>query len=185
MEFLKQIAEQAAQLEDARLYEGVEQTLAETFDAVVAMILESKDITEKALAEKACTAMMKDKKEEEEEAAVMPAGDEEEEEVCPKCGMKVCVCKKGKKGKKSKSLKEALDPTYQAEVDLIAQLSEDTLLAVYTKITESFDSCVDEVMKKDKNLKKEGKNDTRRKAAEAICAKSYREMLGKKGKSAK
>ena len=181
MEFLKQIAEQADQLEQTRLYEGVEQTLAETFDAVVALILESKDITEQELAEAACTAMMKDKKEEEEEAAVMPAGDEEEEDkVCPKCKKMPCVCKK-----MGKSLKETMDTAYQAEVDLLAQLSEDTLRAVYAKITESFEDCVCKVMAKDKNLKKEGKNDTRRKAAEAICAKSYREMLGKKGKSAK
>lgn len=167
MEFLKQIAEQAAQLEQTRLYEGVEQTLAETFDAVVALILESKDITDATLAEKACSVMMKDKKEEEEEATVMPAGDEEEEEVCPKCGKEVCICKKMKKGK---SLKETMDPAYQAEVDLLAQLSEDTLVAAYAKINESFDSVVNKIMKDDKNLKKEGKNDTRRKAAEAIAA---------------
>jgi hypothetical protein len=176
MEFLKQIAEQADQIERTRLYEGVEQTLAETFDAVVAMILESKDITEQELAEAACTAMMKDKKEE-EEAAVEPAGDEEEEEgMCPKCKCKVCKCKK-----MGKSLKEALDATYQAEVDLLAQLSEDTLRACYAKIAESFDSVVNQIMKNDKHLKKEGKNNTRRKAAEAIAATIAR----KKGKAAK
>lgn len=183
MEFLKQIAEQAQQIEQTRLYEGVEQTLAETFDAIVALILESKDVAEQELAEKACTTLMKDKKEEEEEATVEPAGDEEEEQkVCPKCGKEPCKCKKMAKGK---SLKEALDPVYQAEVDLLAQLSEDTLRAVYTAVTESFEKCVDEVMAKDKDLKKEGKNDTRRKAASAICAKQCDKMLDKKGKSAK
>lgn len=179
MEFLKQIAEQADKIEHARLYEGVEQTLEEAFDAVVALILESEGSKDQELAEKACTVLMKDKQDEEK-----AKGEEEEEEPLEQPGDEDEEAAKKAKKKKGPSLKEAMDSTYQGEVDLLASLKTETIEAAYAKITESFDSCVDKILKNDKNLKKDGKA-TRKEAAEAIAATAYRKMLAKKGKGAK
>lgn len=90
----------------------------------------------------------------------------------------VCLCMmKDKMEQEQETVIVAED--VQSDVDLLASLKPDTIEEVYDTITESFDACVDKVLKKDKNLKKEGKNGTRKKAAQAICAVSWRKQQAK------
>lgn len=174
MEFLKQIAEQAEQIEQTRLYEGVEQELNETFDTLVCFVLESEGSEDKELAEAACTCMMKDKKDEVEQ---------EEEEVESEEEVKV------KKVKKN-TLKEAFDEELRAELELLESLKEITVTGLYSLLSEDFDKCVDRILKSDRKLRmtsKDGKTKykSRRRAAEAACAASMAAVFSKRGVSAK
>lgn len=152
MEFLKQIAERAKETERARIYEGIDATIEQSFEAFVQLIVEAEQGIDRDLAEAAAICMVKDK----------------EDQV-----------KNKKEGKKKKtSIKEAMDAEWQADVALLESLSADTIEKLYDAVTLMIEQCT-QVALTDTKLVGETEVD-RQFVAEAACVDSMAKIANKK-----
>lgn len=165
MSLLQEILALAESTEQAALQASVDTLLGEAFDECLAAIMHEDSTLEEAKAVKAVVCMADDR------TNVIPSDDES----APKAG--------------TKSLKESLDPEYQADMEILEGLSDVSIVMLNTIIAESFEQAVERILKSDRKLRMVAKDGTkyknRRRAAEAAVGASMRAVFGKKGLAAK
>lgn len=85
----------------------------------------------------------------------------------------------------SVKIAESVDEQYQADVKLLESLTDVTIVALNTILSESFEAAVERILKSDRKLRMKDKDGkpykTRRRAAEAAVGASMRAVFGKKG----
>lgn len=160
MDLLKQIIAQAADVEQAKLYESIDQSFDALFDKCEAFAKEQNDQIDESVAAEVAAVMGKD------------VADQVDREDAPL------------------SLKESLDAEFLADVAVLESVSDLTIVGMYDQINEDFEAAVQRILKSDRKLRmtsKDGKTKykTRRRAAEAAAAASMAAVFGKRGVSAK